>query len=434
MTIELRVLTGARTGHRAQFDGEAVTLGRHPLSDLQLDVDADRDVSARHAEIRVGPDGAMLRDLASTNGTFLGNRRIQGPEQLRDGDIIALGADGPRVQVRLQPPPRLATAERVAVAVNAEVSRIRTWTFAALALLAIGVVGAYWAGSRSAAAETASVRQLLAANDSTTLQLLRQLQAAADTAAMARLQRSNDSLRGAAAALADGSSAADRAALRERMSDRSAGTAALGQLDLATINARNAPAVAFLVTELEGQALAGTAFAVTREGLMVTNRHLVRTPGGAAATRIAVKFRNRSEWIPARVIRVATGAYDDLALLQLDGGTPVPVVAAMRTDAAAIAEGAPVVTIGYPLGRGTAMDGPDGEAFIARTSLFPGTVSKSMADVLQLAAYAGHGSSGSPVFDAAGRVAGVVWGGPAEARGQLVYAVPAGRVAELVRQ
>ena len=91
-----------------------------------------------------------------------------------------------------------------------------------------------------------------------------------------------------------------------------------------------------------------------------------------------------------------------------------------------------MVTIGYPLGRSTRMDGPDGDGFIAKTTLYPGTVSKSLPTLLQVAAFAGHGSSGSPVFDAAGMVAGVVWGGPRESGGQLVYAVPAARVGALL--
>ena len=78
------------------------------------------------------------------------------------------------------------------------------------------------------------------------------------------------------------------------------------------------------------------------------------------------------------------------------------------------------------------MDGDDGDAFIAKTSLYPGTVSKSLPSLLQVAAFAGHGSSGSPVFDAHGQLAGVVWGGPRESAGQLVYAVPAERVRLLI--
>ena len=472
MTIELRVLSGARAGHRARFARGVVTIGRHPGNDLTLHAELDRDVSSRHAELRVGDDGtAVLTDLGSTNGTLVNGMRTT-HASLRDGDIVQLGAEGPRVEVRIvgsevsadgsdgvggrapgdgsdRVGGRLAgvaasdarrdadrdvrkpTAERVAIAVRAETSRLRTIGLAAIALLALGVIGAYWIGTRSSAAEVAEMRRMLAGYDSTTVQLRQQLQQVADTAALARLTRTNDSLRVAAAAASRGS-ADDRAQIRQQVSRWREGAAAMAAVDMPSINDRNAPAVAYLVSELDGQATAGTAFAVTPEGLMVTNRHIVQAGTGARATRIVVKFRDQAGWRPARIVRVASGADDDLALLQLDDGPPVPSVAGLARDASTLREGSPVITIGYPLGRSTRMDGEDGDAFIAKTSLYPGTVSKSMPSLLQVAAFAGHGSSGSPIFDARGHVAGVVWGGPRESAGQLVYAVPAERVRKLI--
>jgi pSer/pThr/pTyr-binding forkhead associated (FHA) protein len=36
----------------------------------------DRAISRRHAEIRMTPDGLLLRDLGSTNGTFINDVRV----------------------------------------------------------------------------------------------------------------------------------------------------------------------------------------------------------------------------------------------------------------------------------------------------------------------------------------------------------------------
>ena len=83
--------------------------------------------------------------------------------------------------------------------------------------------------------------------------------------------------------------------------------------------------------------------------------------------------------------------------------------------------------LGYPLGSDTPMDGP-----MARTTLTPGTVSKSIPEVLQIASYATHGSSGSPVFDGRGQVIGVIYAGPKEAAGRIVYAVPAQHIIALM--
>lgn len=417
MTIELRVLTGARAGHRARFNGSAITIGRHPTCEFQLDTHGDLAVSSRHAEVRAGADGAaMIADLGSTNGTFVNGARVV-THALRDGDVVQLGADGPQLEVRLGAP---AAAARTA-------GSARRWLVAA-ALVAAGVGGAYLLGARRSAAEVADLRRLLAGHDSMTRALEERLRDVSDTTVLAALRRSNDSLR----AVARAGAPTARADVRGEVARMRVGTTALAAVDLPAINARNAPAIAYLVSELEGRALAGTAFALTPDGVLLTNRHLVRASDGTPATRIAVKFRDRAEWRTARVVRVASAAGGDLALLRLEDPAVVPAVRGVAANDAALREGAAVVSIGYPLGRSTPMHG-DGDDFVAKTSLYPGTVSKLLPDVLQLAAFAGHGSSGSPVFDANGLVAGVVWGGARESGGQIVYAVPASRVAAFLR-
>nr|WP_239578152.1 adenylate/guanylate cyclase domain-containing protein [Archangium primigenium] len=68
--------------------GPLTTLGRHPSNTLRL---VDREVSKEHATIeRVGRD-FILRDLGSSNGTFVNGKRVT-ELRLRDGDEISLGA------------------------------------------------------------------------------------------------------------------------------------------------------------------------------------------------------------------------------------------------------------------------------------------------------------------------------------------------------
>jgi len=68
--------------------GDITTLGRHPSNTVRL---ADREVSKEHASIeRMGRD-FILRDLGSSNGTFVNGRRVA-EMRLRDGDEITLGA------------------------------------------------------------------------------------------------------------------------------------------------------------------------------------------------------------------------------------------------------------------------------------------------------------------------------------------------------
>lgn len=70
--------------------GENV-VGRDPGCAVWIDA---RGVSRRHARILVAQDGAaLLEDLASTNGTFVGEQRLTGPHRLTDGDVVGLGPE-----------------------------------------------------------------------------------------------------------------------------------------------------------------------------------------------------------------------------------------------------------------------------------------------------------------------------------------------------
>jgi DNA-binding winged helix-turn-helix (wHTH) protein len=67
--------------------GENV-LGRG--EDARVRIDAP-GVSRRHARIVLTEDGATIEDLASKNGTFVGERPVEGPTALHDGDRLRLG-------------------------------------------------------------------------------------------------------------------------------------------------------------------------------------------------------------------------------------------------------------------------------------------------------------------------------------------------------
>ena len=72
--------------HEAETD---VVLGRHRTCDRLF---PDDTVSRRHAELRRHAIGWTLRDLGSTNGTWLNGVRISGEVRVVDGDEIRLGA------------------------------------------------------------------------------------------------------------------------------------------------------------------------------------------------------------------------------------------------------------------------------------------------------------------------------------------------------
>lgn len=79
------------SGDRYPLLGSLTTLGRDDSADIVVD---DPGVSRRHSEIRVTTDGPHLvtsiRDLNSTNGTFVNGERITST-RLEDGDQVTIG-------------------------------------------------------------------------------------------------------------------------------------------------------------------------------------------------------------------------------------------------------------------------------------------------------------------------------------------------------
>jgi len=68
--------------------GDKLTIGRLGDNDVALD---EASVSSRHAEIVALDGAAVLRDLESTNGTFLNGEQITGEHPLQQGDEIYFG-------------------------------------------------------------------------------------------------------------------------------------------------------------------------------------------------------------------------------------------------------------------------------------------------------------------------------------------------------
>jgi DNA-binding transcriptional ArsR family regulator len=70
--------------------GSAI-VGRDPKADVRLAYDAF--ASARHALLQAGPEGVLVTDLHSTNGTLLNFRPLLPgePAPLRHGDLLTVG-------------------------------------------------------------------------------------------------------------------------------------------------------------------------------------------------------------------------------------------------------------------------------------------------------------------------------------------------------
>ncbi len=84
----LLVQRGPDAGSRFLLDSDAVTIGRHPDSDIFLD---DISVSRRHATFERSGTGYSVTDLGSLNGTYVNRDRIDGAIALSGGDEVQVG-------------------------------------------------------------------------------------------------------------------------------------------------------------------------------------------------------------------------------------------------------------------------------------------------------------------------------------------------------
>jgi signal transduction histidine kinase len=85
--LTLMVLQGPDKGRRFELPDQAALVGRESRA-LPL---SDNTVSRRHAELVPGEDGWILRDLGSSNGTYINGLRVTNRYQLKLGDQIRVG-------------------------------------------------------------------------------------------------------------------------------------------------------------------------------------------------------------------------------------------------------------------------------------------------------------------------------------------------------
>jgi pSer/pThr/pTyr-binding forkhead associated (FHA) protein len=84
----LLVTEGALTGTRIGLTGAPVLIGRANDSTLVLE---DDYASTRHARISLQDGMWVVEDLGSTNGTYLGQRKVDGPVPMEVGVPLRIG-------------------------------------------------------------------------------------------------------------------------------------------------------------------------------------------------------------------------------------------------------------------------------------------------------------------------------------------------------
>jgi ABC-2 type transport system ATP-binding protein len=93
--VTLAIVEGTDVGREIAVTARAL-IGRDPGADVVI---TDSEVSSRHASVALADGGLVLEDLGSTNGTFVNGQSVSGPQQLKSGDRIRLGATVLEVRV-----------------------------------------------------------------------------------------------------------------------------------------------------------------------------------------------------------------------------------------------------------------------------------------------------------------------------------------------
>jgi S1-C subfamily serine protease len=151
----------------------------------------------------------------------------------------------------------------------------------------------------------------------------------------------------------------------------------------------------------------GSGFVVSKDGVVLTNAHVITTAGenqqgnASAAKEVYVEFQD-GQRLPAKI--VGYDLFDDVGVLRIDPQqhrlAPVPL-----GDSSRVVVGAPVAAIGSPFGNENSLS--VGVVSATRREIQSLTSRFDLIDAIQTDAPINHGNSGGPLFDARGRVIGI---------------------------
>ncbi len=165
--------------------------------------------------------------------------------------------------------------------------------------------------------------------------------------------------------------------------------AAWPQQDLPAIVKRISPAVVVVETRRGTQRGLGTGFFINPQGHIVTNHHVLY--GAQEAT---VKTHSGRRYPIKRII--AEDRATDLVLVTAD--IPAGEITALEISGRLPEVGEKIYAIGHPMG----LEKTVSEGIVSAIRQLP-----NLGEIIQITAPISPGSSGGPVFDAAGRVIGV---------------------------
>lgn len=135
----LRGVSGPTFGKTYAVVGTLI-VGRSSECDISI---ASDEISRHHAKLQVTPDGVVIEDMGSANGSFVNNQRIHAPTLLKAGDELRLDT----VRFQLMSPgmevhPTAAARSEPAAPPVPQKSRGIVWVVVALIVLAAVAIAA----------------------------------------------------------------------------------------------------------------------------------------------------------------------------------------------------------------------------------------------------------------------------------------------------
>lgn len=100
---KLVVLTQSMAGRSCELASERTTIGRVEENNFQI---SEPSVSSRHCEILLRDNDVVVKDLGSTNGTFINGEKVTDEKVLKPGQTLRLG----NVELKLDGPGAPASA------------------------------------------------------------------------------------------------------------------------------------------------------------------------------------------------------------------------------------------------------------------------------------------------------------------------------------
>lgn len=415
-------LSGSKRGKTEFFTSSKINIGTNDSCNLRFEQATDKNISSLHAEIRLERCDYILRDLDSSKGTLVNNRPIK-EVIINDGDLVEFGENGPRARFRVKTeegdickPFTEMLADSMDLAREPYKGRKLS---TALAFFRILLTEAFTQSSLKFKVGIFSIFILIVCGISTLFYT-----------GYSRLTETAKRIE----------ALEFESTIAEKIIKDFSGGVCLIQGSFSLIDENGEPLKSWGNGRLITNDYTGTGFLVSKDGKVLTNRHIAEPWWNKRAYFISIErglkpkfeelrafFPNIEKPFPLKIEKVSDDA--DVALLSLNlKGENVPVLELDQSDSGAV-EGEPVILLGYPAGLNAIYAKADpgvaeeiiklpftkaAEELSHRNLIRPLATQGHVSDVIEnrivYDAQTTLGGSGGPLFNNKGKIIGINYG------------------------